>query len=175
MIVFRNGDVRYPFLWEDERQHSARWHDSGDGPVHYFADTPNGAWAEFLRHEEIEDPADLAGVRRAMWAVEIGNKPTGAPALPLRTLLGGEDSYPDCQSEAKAVRADRRRGLVAPSASLLPGGARGYRTDNGLIESPQADGETIVLFGPRPDLIGWLAAAEARPAVALLDRVRSLT
>src|SRR5205823_2277822 len=31
----------------------------GDGPAQYFADTPVGAWAEFLRHEGITDEADL--------------------------------------------------------------------------------------------------------------------
>ena len=33
----------------------------------------------------------------------------------------------------------------------------------------------IVLFGPRPDLIGWSACAEGRPRDDLLKRVRPLT
>lgn len=174
MIAFRNADIRYPFLWEDDTQPPARWHGLGDGPMQYLADTPNGAWAEFLRHEEITDPADLAGVRRAMWAVDIGSDPTGVPALSIGLLTGDVDTYPDCQAEAKALRAEGHAGLVAPSAALLPGGARGYRVENGLVEGNPADGVTLALFGPRPDLIGWLVAAEARPAVALLDRVRPL-
>jgi hypothetical protein len=39
--------------------------------THYFTDTPDGAWAEFLRHEAIFDPEDLLTVRRAPWAVDI--------------------------------------------------------------------------------------------------------
>lgn len=175
MIAFRNGDARYPFLWEEESQPAARWNDQGDGPVHYFTDTPNGAWAEFLRHEEIDDPADLSGIRRAMWAVEIGEKPEGVPALPINTLTGGMASYPVCRVEARTLRAAGHTGLTAPSAGLVPGGARGYRVENGLVEAAPADGGTIVLFGPRPDLVGWLAAVEARPSVALLERVRPLT
>ena len=58
MIVFRQTDHRYPFLWESAEQPPGRWHGAGEGPAHYCADTPDGAWAEFLRHEEIGDAAD---------------------------------------------------------------------------------------------------------------------
>jgi hypothetical protein len=30
-----------------------RWHGPGEGPVQYLSDTPTGAWAELLRHEEV--------------------------------------------------------------------------------------------------------------------------
>ena len=75
MIAFRQVDARYPFLWEDASQPAGRWHGDGEGPAHYFADTPDGAWAEFLRHEDIDDPADVSTIRRQMWAVEIGDRP----------------------------------------------------------------------------------------------------
>ena len=71
MIAFRHCDRRWPFLWESAVQPQARWHGEGEGPVQYLADTPDGAWAEFLRHEEITDEADLAGVSRALWAVSV--------------------------------------------------------------------------------------------------------
>jgi hypothetical protein len=45
MIAFRHADPRLPFLREDRHQAQARWHDTAEGPVHYFADTPDGAWA----------------------------------------------------------------------------------------------------------------------------------
>ena len=76
MIVFRHADSRFPFLWETADQPAARWHDSGEGPVHYFSETPDGAWSEFLRHEEIVDPADLAGIDRSLWSIDL---PTNAP------------------------------------------------------------------------------------------------
>jgi hypothetical protein len=53
MIVYRHADARFPFLWEGASQPPARWHGPGEGPVQYFADTPDGARAEFLRHEGI--------------------------------------------------------------------------------------------------------------------------
>ena len=70
MIAFRHADPRFPFLWEDSSQPAGRWNMPGQ-LTHYFADTPDGAWAEFLRHEEIFDPEDLLTVRRALWAVDI--------------------------------------------------------------------------------------------------------
>ena len=82
MIAFRQVDARYPFLWEDARQPAGRWHATGTGPAHYFADTPDGAWAEFLRHEEIADPRDLPTIRRQMWAVDIGDAPAVRVGLP---------------------------------------------------------------------------------------------
>src|SRR5215471_7352275 len=105
MIVFRQVDARYPFLWEDARQPAARWHADGDGPAHYFADTPDGAWAEFLRHEEITDLRDLATIRRQMWAVDIGDTPTTPIELPEATLTGGRETYVACQHAAAALRA----------------------------------------------------------------------
>ena len=65
MIVYRHADPRFPFLWEGNDQPPARWHGQGEGPVQYFADTPDGAWAEFLRHEGIRADAELVNLRRA--------------------------------------------------------------------------------------------------------------
>ena len=78
MIAFRHADPRFPFLWEDSFQPAGRWNTPGQ-LTHYFADTPDGAWAEFLRHEEISDPADLLTVRRALWAVEVRDEPAARP------------------------------------------------------------------------------------------------
>lgn len=172
MIVFRHADPRYPFLWEDPSQPSARWHGEGEGPAHYFADTPYGAWAEFLRHEEIRDEEDLAGVRRALWAVDLPDFPEGAPDLPVEVLNGGPDTYTACQTEARRLRRAGSAGLQAPSAALLPGGARGWRVEGGLDEASPRDGEVYVLFGRRPDLVAWATVTEGAPPAHLLDRVR---
>jgi len=96
MIAFRHADPRLPFLRDDKDQPAARWHATGQGPAHYVSDTPDGAWAEFLRHEEIDDPADLATIRRAMWAVEIGDEPAARPTLPVATVTGGPASDGAC-------------------------------------------------------------------------------
>lgn len=172
MIVFRHADPRFPFLWETASQPPGRWHGPGEGPVHYFADTPDGAWAELLRHEEIRDPEDLAGIRRALWAVEVPAPPDARPDLPEEVLTGGIDSYAECQREAARLRALGSQGLATLSAALLPGGARGWIVNDGLQEGPPRNGEVYVLFGPRPDLLGWPVTLEGRPPDDLPQRVR---
>ena len=174
MIGFRHADPRYPFLWEGSDQPPARWHAAGDGPVHYFCDTPDGAWAEFLRHEEISDPDDLPTIRRAVWAVDLGDASLAGPDLPREVAIGGYASYPACQAEARRLRSMGARGLRAPAAALLPGGARGWRVDGGLRLGASRDGTVFVLFGRRPDLVGWRATAAGQPGEELLAAVRPL-
>ncbi len=172
MIVFRHADPRFPFLWESAAQPPGRWHGEGEGPVQYFADTPHGAWAELLRHEEIRDAEDLAGIRRALWAVEVPRLPAARPQLAPPLLRGGPDSYRECQAEAAHRRRRGARGLRAPSAALLPGGAGGWTVDGGLHPGPPRDGEVYVLFGRCSGLLGWPVTLEGRPPAEVLVRVR---
>ena len=175
MIVYRHADPRFPFLWESVDQPEARWNRPGGGPVQYFADTPDGAWAEFLRHEEITAEAELANVRRALWAVEIPDVADWAsPDLSESVLTGGFESYPHCQGEAERLRAQGATGLRAPSAALVSGGARGFMVRGGLQRGPHRDGFVLVLFGPCEGLVGWPAAMPGRPHSDLLSRVRPL-
>jgi len=174
VIWFRNADTRWPFVWEDAAQPAARWHDAGEGPAHYLADTPDGAWAEFLRHEEIDDPAELDGVRRNLWAIEVpDDEPFERPALPTETLRGGLETYGVCRAEARSLRSQGASALQAPSAALLDGGARGQHVRDGLVEAEDLGGRVLVLFGRRPDLRGWLCA-EGRPSDRLVALARPL-
>lgn len=171
MIAYRHADTRLPFLWESSPQPAARWHADGDGPAQYFSETPDGAWCEFLRHEEIGEPSDLEGVRRAMWAVEIPEDGLAEPSLPAAVLRGGPESYAACRDEARHLRAAGATGLSAPSAASVPGTASGWRVDGGMQPGPIRDERTIALFGRRPDLTGWAACAAGRPRADLLHRV----
>ncbi len=169
MIAFRHADPRFPFLREDAEQSSGRWNDAGD-LTHYFCDTPDGAWAEFLRHEEIDDPKDVFTIRRALWAVEIGHPPAQESGLPLDVLTGGPESWPECQERARTQRK-HVNGIAAPSAALRSGGAHGWRVDGGVQRGGARDGVVFVPFGPRPDLVGWAATVEGRPSERLLENV----
>jgi hypothetical protein len=176
VIVFRNADPRFPFLWEDGgRQPAARWHDHGEGPAQYLAETADGAWAEFIRHEEITDPDDLDTVRRGLWAIELPDPPGTRPRLPKAAMTGGLDSYERCRVEARRLRARGASALRAPSAALLPRTASGWTVNRGLQPGPRRDESVFVLFGPRPELVGWAACAPGRPRADLLPRVRRLT
>lgn len=172
MIVFRHADPRFPFLREDSSQSAGRWNAVGE-LTHYFCDTPDGAWAEFLRHEEIDDPRDIVTIRRAIWAIEIGQPPTLEPDLPRDILLGGPESWPECTRFAQSHR-DKVSAIAAPSAAMQPGGAHGWRVDGGLQHGPARDSRVIALFGPRPDLVGWAASIEGRPSPELIADVRYL-
>ena len=115
MIGFRHTDPRYPFLWEHLHQPAARWHAESEAPAHYFSNTPDGAWAEFLRHEEITDPEDLPGIRRALWAIDIGEVPPASPDLPPEILTGGPETWRACREEARRLRAGGSTGFTVPS------------------------------------------------------------
>jgi hypothetical protein len=173
MILYRHADPRFPFLWESAGQSAARWHGRDEGPVQYFADTPDGAWAEFLRHEGITKDAELVNVRRALWAIEVPDDLAPAtPNLSRRTLTGGLDTYIACQKEARRLRAQGATALKATSAALKPGGARGWKVDGGLQPGAERDGIVFAVFGPRPDLVGWAAAFAGRSRSDLLAAVR---
>ncbi len=163
-----------PFLWEEAEQPPARWHGEGEGPVQYLSDTPDGAWAEFVRHEEITDEGDLAGIDRALWAVEVTDEAerVARPRLFRQTLRGGPESYEQCRGEARRLLVRGATAIEAPAAALVTGAARGQlvRGDD-LIEAPARDGRTLALFGIRPELRGWLSADGARPQGRLLALV----
>jgi len=176
MIGFRQADPRYPFLWSDGSQPAARWHGDGEGPAHYFADTPDGAWAELLRHEEIHDPADVATFRRALWVVDLGDEPAIPVTLKPAVVTGGRDSYWACQEHARQLRTRGARRLVAPSAALGPGGAAGRAVVDALERPATArDGRVIVIFGDPAGLVGWKAVEQGAPPAGLLERVNRLT
>ena len=170
MIAFRHADPRFPFLREDSSQSAGRWNAAGE-LTHYFCDTPDGAWAEFLRHEEITDPQDLLTIRRALWAIDISEPPSLEPDLPQEILTGGPENWPACRKFAQTYR-EGEDGITAPSAALYPGGAHGSRVAGGLQPGPPRDGKVFALFGPRPDLIGWAATTDGHPSADLLAKVR---
>jgi hypothetical protein len=183
-IGFRHADTRVPFLWESSAQPAARWHGPGEGPCQYLADTPEGAWAEFLRHEEITDPADLAGIARSLWAIEVADHVLDGAArvadsdpdtLDPEAAMGGLTSYPVCQQYARGQRRAGADALIAPSAAVVPGGAGGQVTEGGLHRGPERDGSVWAIFGPHPDLPGHRVVEGGAPPVRVLDLVRPLT
>lgn len=163
MIVFRNADWRRPFLWETHLQPAARYHSEDDGPAQYFADTPDGAWAEFLRHAEITDPDELSEIKRSLWAVRIPEANPAPSFLPGALALGGKDSYSACQSYARGLRDKGQLRIHEQSAALKHGGARGHRVKGGLQNGPARDGITIVIFEYLPESTGWRVCTGGPP------------
>ncbi len=143
--------------------------------MQYFADTPAGAWAELLRHEEITDPADLVGISTRLWAVRLGDVEMYEPKLPLDVLTSAPDGYEICRTEARRLRAAGAMRLVTVGAALQAGEAAGFRVGTaGLIRAAPRDGKVVVHFGALPDAEGWCAADAARPDADLLGYIRPL-
>jgi hypothetical protein len=174
-VWFRHADRRVPFLWEIEQQPPARWHAAGRGPAQYASDTPEGAWAEFIRHEGITERADLDGVSRSLWAleVELDDEQLDEPSLPAATLTGDLSSYHDCQEEAERLRDDGATGLISPAAALLYGAACGEVVESGELHPAQVkDGRTLCLFGTRPTLVGHRCVEGGQPPTRVLELTR---
>jgi hypothetical protein len=176
VIWYRHADPRYPFLWESADQPPARWHGEGEGPAHYLSDTAEGAWAEYLRHEEIRELDDLPGIRRSIWAVEVPDADfETAVAVPfVATVVGGLSSYGRCRQIALRLKRQGQTALRVAAAALVAGGAHGWRVDGGTEPGPGRTAMTLVLFGRRPDLVGWSAAHTGHPDPHVLPLVRQL-
>jgi RES domain-containing protein len=178
---FRVCDRRNPFLWQSPGQQSGRWNRAGDEPVHYLASTPTVAWAEWIRHQDIEDPADLDGVAAALWAVLIpdhwADQDLQPVDLSMELVLG---TTPKAESARLALvdqlKAQGAQGLLAPSAAL-------YHSDQLLPCSRVCDGsnqadqllmpaQVLLLWCNADHLPGWCCVSEGRPEPELLPLVR---
>jgi hypothetical protein len=154
---------------------------SGDQPAHYLASTPTVAWAEWIRHQEITDPGDLAGVAAALWAVLIpqawGRGDLEPVAMYLDQVL---DTSPEAQDARLALveqlKQQGAQGLLAPTAALhhsdraLPA----MRVSNGNQQPVRLamPAQVILLWCEAPILSGWCCVPEGRPGAELLPLVR---
>lgn len=173
-LGFRHCDPRFPFLWQAAEQPAARWHAKGEGPANYFADTPVGAWAEFIRHKGITEAVDLAGIRRSLWVAELPGDGYAQPRLPDTTLFGNESAYAACQAEATRLREGGAEQIEVPGAALMPGTASGWTATPTLATAtPARDGIVWVLFG-RCDVTARLAVEGGAPPELVLSLVRHL-
>lgn len=163
MIVFRNTNSRYPFLWETSFQPAARYNAENDGPAQYFADTTDGAWAEFIRHAEITDPEELEDVRRTLWCVEIPDDSYENVQLAYDKVTGDKTTYAECQTYAKSLREKGTLRLKAPSAAIKRDHAGGFRVQDGLKPGIPRSGNIFVLFEFLPNSHGWRATVAGPP------------
>jgi RES domain-containing protein len=168
IVAFRYCDHDVPF-WARPNTRSGRWHLAGTEATQYWSLTPDGAWAELIRLEELTSEVELKRVRMPIWVCFVPS--TGIADLRQEEVrrsfgLSEEDLVSDdwqaCQRAAGELR-QRYRGVLAPNAAL--------------------EGATnLTLFGPRRmvDLEDRLALASAvraakvaigRPPSELLSRV----
>jgi len=180
-LGFRVCDRRHPFLWSGPGQAAGRWNRSGDQPVHYLACTPTVAWAEWIRHEEITDPGDLAGVAAALWAVlipqEWGSGELESVAMPLDQVLDPSPAAQDARlALVEQLKKQGAQGLLAPTAALRESDAvlPAVRVRNGT-EQPERltrPAQVILLWCEASALPGWCCVSEGRLGAELLPLVR---
>jgi len=180
-LGFRVCDRRYPFLWQSSGQQVGRWNRAGDEPVHYLANTPTVAWAEWIRHQEIEDPADLEGVAAALWAVLIPDHWTDPDLQPVNLSI---DLVLGTTPAAKVARlalvdqlkAQGAQGLLAPSAALHQSDAvlpcTRVRDGSEEADALPTPAQVILLWCAADQLPGWCCVPEGRPGPELLPLVR---
>ena len=109
--AYRVVDVRFPPVGADADQPEGRWHAEGEGPCHYLATTPEGAWAEVLRHEALRDPDDVVDLHRSLWVVELPT-PEAHVTVPRTTAAVFRLSWSRCQDAARVLRGIPHIGLI---------------------------------------------------------------
>lgn len=147
-MAFRYSSYDVPF-WVRPNTQAQRWNLAGEGCTQYWALTPDGAWAEHIRANDVETEVELDEVRIPIWICRLSCMDLvdlrEAEVRDRYGLTAGDLTSPDwsaCQRAATSMRAAGVRGLLAPSAAL-------------------ADATNVTLFGPRR-----LIAFDRRPALA---------
>lgn len=168
-MAFRYCSYDVPF-WVRPNTRAQRWNVLLEGSTQYWSLTPDGAWAEHIRFNDIRTEAELDEVRIPIWvcrAPGLGlldlREPDvrGRYGLTLRDMTDGD--WGACQRAATVMRAEGVRGILSPSAAL-------------------AGATNLTLFGPRraiaynrrPALASAVPAAVVaigRPPTKLVDRV----
>jgi len=143
-------------LWVFPNRRPGRWSHPDDGTVaQYCSLDPAAPLAEFVRHEDIDDPAVAAEIRLSVWELRFAAGAVLDLSSPERAASHGieweslvDDDWTACQALARAVVAEGGRGILAPAAAL-PGSL------------------SLTVFGPRSE-VGW--ATEPRLAIQVPAR-----
>lgn len=128
---YRHAQPDYPPLWHPGNpanpapQPAARWHAEGQ-IAQYLSSTPEGAWAELVRHAGIRTEQRRREYRHRLWRVEVEetdiadlssfDKVAAAGLEP--EMFVADPPYGACQTLAAELHADGYRGLLSPSAAL---------------------------------------------------------
>jgi hypothetical protein len=124
LTLFRYTSYDVPF-WVRPNSRSGRWHVSGDPPTQYWSMTPDAAWAELIRSENLRTEAELDELRMPIWAcrypasnlVDFGEHHACERLGISATELVADDCSP-CQALGRRLRIDSCPGVIAPCVAL---------------------------------------------------------
>jgi RES domain-containing protein len=167
---FRYSSYDVPF-WARANTSAERWNAAGEAATQYLSATPDGAWAELIRNENLRSEVDLSLVQMPLWRARIEQggvadyrdfETAERAGFDPEALI--DDDQSRCRQEAMRLRAVGFAGVLYPSAAL--------------------PGETnLALFGPKI-LLPWGAPRRlasgipgnkvtvGAPPLDLLPRVR---
>lgn len=169
LTAFRHTDYDVPF-WARPNTRDGRWNRAGDDPTQYWSLSPEAAWAELIRFENLHHEEELDEVRKPLWVCRVEvfglldlRTPGNLEQYGLTADQLVDDDRRACQEASARIRSDAL-GVITPSAAL-PGHAN------------------LTLFGPRraidwkqkPSLASTLPAtiaAVGRPPFGMLPMVR---
>lgn len=170
LTLFRYSSYDVPF-WVKPNTRPGRWNLANEAPTQYWSMTPDAAWAELIRAENLQTEQELDEVRMPIWAsrvpaaglIDLGVDATRERLGTSLAELSSED-WASCQQLGRELRHAGHLGVISPCAAL-----EGHWN--------------VTIFGPRRQ-IDWrdrpalartvpaAIAAVGRPPRGLLDRVR---
>ncbi|MFT4036356.1 MAG: RES family NAD+ phosphorylase [Patulibacter sp.] len=166
-VYFRQTDYDTPF-WTRANSCAGRWNTALSRPTQYWAASPEVAWAERLRAEEISDEPAASQLRTPIWAARFAEAGIldlrdGVPRALRLTATELTGAHEPCRTVAEQLCGAGVRGIIAPSAAIDGHDALtlfGPRVDIDWREQPLLVGEvptTIVAVGaPPPGLLARL-------------------
>ncbi len=121
---FRYSSYDVPF-WVRANTTDERWHVAGDGTTQYLSATPDGAWAELIRNENLRSEADLSLVAMPLWQARIelariadyrDFETAERAGFNPESLI--DDDQRACRVEGKRLKEAGFAGVLYPSAAL---------------------------------------------------------
>ena len=121
--AFRYCSYDVPF-WARPNTREGRWNQVGDPPTQYWSLTPDAAWSELIRAENLETEEHLDLVRMPLWVCRVPvmnlidlRELDQQQAYGLDEAAQIADDWTACQNTAPAVRNDAP-GVITYSAAL---------------------------------------------------------
>jgi hypothetical protein len=123
-VVYRWSDYDTP-LWARPNSSAQRWNRTREAPTQYTSLSPDGAWAELIRSEDVTALVDVRLLSMPLWALQVRETQVAdystfekaeAAGFPADALVG--DDHERCRAEGTRLREHGYHGVLAASAAL---------------------------------------------------------
>lgn len=169
-VAFRYSDYDTP-LWARPNTEDGRWHLARTDPTQYLCLSPDGCWADLMRHEDLRTEIDVALVRMPLWVLKLSEERIAdystfdkaeTAGFPPDALV--DEDWQRCQAEASRLKDLGYRGVLAPAAALP-----------GEIALTLFGGRRAVGWNEEPSLVSAIPAkivTVGAPPTGVVERVR---